>query len=87
MRVVSPDIGFPEVTLAEEQLEYMAMTAALVPHDDGTVGVVSRWRLSDEDLEALASGSDLYLVLLTADGSAQPVHLTVGNPYADAGTP
>lgn len=80
MRPVSPDIGCPEVSLAQGQPEYFELTAAVVPYADGTVGVVTRWRLDPEELEKLARGSDLYLVLLTADGRPQPVLLSVGAP-------
>lgn len=85
MKPVAPDIGFPEVSLAKDQPEYLTLTAAQVPHDDGTVGVVTRWRLTDEECAQLVLGADLYLVLLTADGQPQPVVLTVGNPYEGGG--
>lgn len=81
MRPVRPDIGHPEVELAKDQPEYLQLPAALVKHDDGTVGVVTRWRLDPEEWMQLALGKDLYLCLLTADGTPQPVLLSVGNPY------
>lgn len=87
MRAVAPRIGYPEVTLAEEQEEYFALTAAKVPYDDGSIGVVTRWRLSSEEREKVARGEDLYLVLMTGDGRPQPVLLSVGDPHADARTP
>lgn len=80
MRPVAPDIGFPEVSLARDQEQYFELTAAVIPYDDGSVGVVTRWRLTDEELAKLHAGSDVYLVILTADGRPQPVALSIGAP-------
>lgn len=56
MRPVSPDIGFPEVALARDQPEYFELTAAVIPYDDGRVGIVTRWRLTDEFLLSCIPG-------------------------------
>lgn len=81
MRAVAPRIGYPEVTLAEEQEEYFALTAAMVPYDDGSIGVCTRWRLTPEERQRVARGEDLCLILLTTDGRPQPVVLSIGDPH------
>lgn len=86
MRSVAPRIGYPEVTLAEDQHEFYALTAALVPYEDGTVGVATRWRLSDDERSAIAGGEDVFLILQTADGRPQPVAISVGNPFKEEGS-
>lgn len=81
MRAIAPRLGeLPEVHLAEDQEEYATLCVALVEFNDGSRGVVSRWRLDPEELEKLARGSDLYLLVLTHGLPMQPVHLTVGTP-------
>jgi len=78
VRPVSPDTGAPEVTLAEEQLEYAALVAAVYTWPDGDTFVLTRWRFSDEERERIANGEDLYLNTITHGKPFQPVRLTVG---------
>ena len=80
MRPVAPRLGLPEVTLAEEQPEYAPITVAGFLDEDGRPGVISRWRLTDEERAQVAAGADLYLSLFTFGQPMQPVHLEVGRP-------
>lgn len=80
MRAVAPRVGMPEVTIAANQDEYLELTGAVVTYEDGSVGVVTRWRLSEVEKFAIARGEDLYLTLLTGGGPMQPVCLEVGPP-------
>ena len=56
MYMVAPRIeGLEEITIAEDQLEYKTLTAAVFadPDDDpdypGARGVLTRWRVTDEE--------------------------------------
>lgn len=80
MRPVAPRVGLPEVTLAEDQHEYLALTACPVIFSDGTSAMLTRWRLDDAERAKIAAGEDLYLCALTFGGPVQPVALTVGAP-------
>ena len=81
MRSISPRIdGCDEVTVAEEQLEYKALTAAQIRYTDGSRGLMTRWRLTPEEREAIANGADLYLGILTMGKPLQPISLEVGRP-------
>ena len=80
MRQVAPRTGAPEITIAEEQAEYQPITVAPYRFTDGSSGLLSRWRLSDDERAAIAAGEDLYLFLLTFGTPMQPVQLTVGPP-------
>ncbi|MDI7267494.1 MAG: hypothetical protein QME96_05825 [Myxococcota bacterium] len=80
MRTVAPRVGFPEIMLAENQPEYLTTCAAVITYDDGSVGVMTRWRLTDEERQRIAAGEDLYLTLLTFGRPMQPIMLEVGHP-------
>lgn len=84
MRMVSPDIGLPEVTLAQDQHEYIELTASVLHFNDGSQGLLTRWRLSEEEKQRLVDGEDLFVTLLTFGQPMQPVHISVGRPdYLD----
>lgn len=80
MRTVSPKLGLPEITLAEEQKEYIPVRVAVVKYEDGNEGVILRWELGDDDRARIAAGEDLYMGLLTFGKPMQPVSLEVGRP-------
>lgn len=80
MRPVAPRVGLPEVTLAEEQAEYAPVTVAVVTYEDGTQGLMTRWRPTEDERALIAAGADLYLTLLTFGRPMQPIHLKVGRP-------
>ena len=78
MRPVAPRTGAPEVTIAEEQEEYMPITAGVYEYGNGTRALLTRWRLDDDERARIAAGEDLYLMLLTFGRPMQPVSLRVG---------
>ena len=80
MRSVAPRVGFPETTLAENQLEYVPLTVAHMTYEDGTRGILTRWKFTDEERAAIAAGADLYLGLLTFGQPMQPINIEVGRP-------
>lgn len=78
MRAIAPRTGAPEITLAEDQIEYSPITAGVYENADGSRALLTRWRLTDDERAAIADGEDLYLMLLTFGRPMQPVALRVG---------
>jgi hypothetical protein len=78
--MVSPNVGLPEVTVAEDQHDYLALTAAVVEWRDGSRGILTRWRLTDDERRRIAGGEDLYVTLLTFGQPMQPLGIDVGTP-------
>jgi hypothetical protein len=83
--MVRPKLDVRQVTIAEEQQEYLPVTAALVSNPEYPTrpgrdhnSVVLAFRPSTEERARIAAGEDLYLSLLTFGGSMQPVILSVG---------
>jgi hypothetical protein len=68
MRPIAPRIyGAEEVTIAEEQHEYLPITAAIVHGEDGTVSRVCRWAFTDAEREEIFfKGADLFFVTLAS---------------------
>jgi hypothetical protein len=62
MRPVAPRIpGTAEVTIAEDQLEFMPITAALVVNEDKSMTRVCRWTFTDEERSRIfLQGADIY---------------------------
>lgn len=79
MRPVSPNTGAPEITVAENQHEYLTITAAVYEWSDGRKGLLTRWHLTDEDKTRIANGEDVYLMMLTFGKPMQPVKIQVGS--------
>ena len=84
MRMVSPRTGAPEVTIAEDQLEYKPIVCAVYryPEDDGDFpGVrflLSRFTFTPEERSRIAAGEDLYIAHITGYGPLQPLAPQVG---------
>lgn len=80
MHMVAPRTGAPEVTIAENQVEYKPVVAALYVHPQfGNAPVLlTRWRLNDEDRRRIAEGGDLYISLMTFGHPMQPITVQVG---------
>lgn len=84
MRMVAPRTGAPEVTVAEDQLEYKPLTVAVYRNPDdatdhaGVRFLLSRWRLSKEERQKVAHGEDIVIIHLTGDGPLQPLSVQVG---------
>ncbi len=81
-RCVAPRIeGLDEVMIAEEQEEYLTICAAICPYETGEHGIITRWRLTEEERQRVMDGEDIYLNILTRErGSMPPVCLDVGVP-------
>ena len=79
-RAIAPRVGCPEIMLAEEQEDYLTVCVAMVAYNDGTVGAMTRWVLSDEERAQVAAGEDVYLTLLTFGQPMQPITLEIGRP-------
>jgi len=80
MRAIAPRIdGSDEITIAEEQLEYAPIVAALVRYRDGQVHRVCRWTFSPEERRRIADGEDVYFGT-PAGIPLTPHYLQVGFP-------
>lgn len=80
MRPVSPDIGWPEAVAGENELEHSPLPVAFVEHPEGMQSVVSRWRLTPEEREAVAVGADLFVTVLRPRSPlVQPLYVRVGS--------
>lgn len=63
-----------EVTYAKEQPEY-----APLPVIRNSTGVVlSRWKLTDAEREAVANGADVFLSIWTFNQPLQPLRVEIG---------
>ena len=74
MRMVAPRTGAPEVTIAEDQTDYMPLVAAR--YDDGVL--LTRWRMDDAERARVAAGEDVYLAVMTFGKPLQPISMQVG---------
>lgn len=80
MRPIAPRIdGLPELTIAEDQHDYMPITAAIVEYSDGVHVRVCRWTFTPEEREQVAAGADLYFAT-NARIPLMPHSFTVGFP-------
>lgn len=75
-----PGLEDEEVQLAQDQAEYLETPALPVAFSDGSMGILTRWRFSPEELALLAGGADLFLLTMTFGKPFQPVLLTAGMP-------
>lgn len=64
-----------EVVLGKGQEEYIELPAVYL--DNERMPMVTRWRLSDKEREAVTAGADIVMTQLTFRGNFQPVHLQV----------
>jgi hypothetical protein len=76
---VMPGSGPIELILAKNQEQYTALPVVYTA-DNAALPMVSRWRLSDEEREAITNGGDIILTQLTFRNPFQPVHLQVCGP-------
>lgn len=65
--------GSRAIVIAEHQDEFMDLPSVCTP--DGKI--ITRWRLTEEEREALLSGQDVFLTIWSG-GAIQPVYLSVG---------
>lgn len=72
----------PEIVLAKDQPEYLPLPVVVV-NSIGPTTVVTRWELSDEDREAVASGGTLWLETYTFGEDYQPIRPTFVEPFGE----
>lgn len=66
MRPIAPRlVGYDEITVAEDQPEYMPLAACILaatflPHADGSATRVCRWTFTPEERKQVAAGADIY---------------------------
>lgn len=84
MKPVSPVlIGYEnnllEKRIAENQAQYQTLPALPIESElPGTI--LTRWEISDEELETLRETRSVYLYVATFNQPLQPVYLTVKTP-------
>lgn len=80
MRMIAPRTGAHEITLAEDQLEYKPLVAAVYVRPDfgNAPMLLTRWTFTEEERAAIAAGEDLYLGVLTFGQPLQPLSVQVG---------
>lgn len=78
MRPIAPRTGAHEVTVAEEQEEYMPITVARYQFSDGVRGTLTRWTFTDAERRAVAAGEDIYVMQLDGGGPMTPLSVQVG---------
>ena len=79
MRMIAPRTGAPEISVAENQPEYLTLTAALYSTPEGARALLTRWRPTPEEREQIFLGDvDIYLLQIIGEGKMQPVSLQVG---------
>lgn len=78
MYMVAPRTGAPEITVAENQLEYRPLVAGVYQDPAGSVMLLTRWRLDLAARHAVARGADVYLMQVTFGQPMQPVQIQVG---------
>lgn len=67
-----------EIILGRKQPQYIPLPAVYL--DTPSRPMITRWRLSDEQREAVANGADVILQQLTFGEDFQPVNLQVVLP-------
>ena len=67
-----------EVVLGKGQPQYETLPAVYL--DTRAYPMITRWRLSDEERAAIASGADVVLQQLTFRNPFQPVNLQIVMP-------
>ena len=78
MRMVAPRTGADEITIAEDQLEYRPLVAAVYQTPEGVPVLLTRWRLTDAERARVLAGDDLYLSVMTFGKPLQPLGMQVG---------
>lgn len=73
MRPVAPRVdGIDEETIGGNNEQYLAITVGLAPTDSGGSAFVTRWRLSDEDRDAILRGEDIFITQMHARWIGDP---------------
>jgi hypothetical protein len=69
----------PLLVTSEDQRHAQDLPAAMTPAGE----LVSRWRLTDDERQAIAAGADIYLFVRNFGQPVQPVKLVTGDPALD----
>jgi hypothetical protein len=79
MRAVAPRTGAPEVTIAEDQPEYLPVTVAIYDHGNHRT-LLCRFTFTAEERAEIAAGADLYVGQLNFPHSPgmTPINVRVG---------
>lgn len=72
--VLTPEYVDQEVVYAKDQPQYRPLP--VLRNSQGVL--LSRWKLSDEEREAIAAGADLFLYNWTFNQALQPVRIEIG---------
>lgn len=78
MRPIAPRTGAPEVTISEEQEEYMPVTVAVYRYDDGSRCFLTRWTLTPDERKRIAAGEDFYVGQLNFGAPMTPLIVQCG---------
>lgn len=80
-----PGLEASEIVIARDQPEYIPLPALPLdfPVEGGTAfGVLTRWRLTDEEREAISNGADLWVSLITFGQPMQPIRIETTCPVS-----
>ncbi len=81
-RPVVKDLERHEIVMAKDQPEYNPLR--VLPARTNTGERLSRWTLTPEQRQAVASGADIFVELLTFNNPMQPIRIGVAfEPDAD----
>lgn len=75
---VCPGSAAIEIVIGKGQPEYNELIVLYL--DTPSLPMISRWRLTKEERDAIAAGADIVLTQLTFHHPFQPVHLQVSYP-------
>ena len=75
---VMPGSAAIEIVLGKDQPEYIPLPAVYL--DAPTRPMITRWRLTDDERQAIAEGADVVMTQLTFWNRFQPVHIQVTHP-------
>jgi len=83
VRMIAPKLDAPQISVGENQHEFLTITAAMVAHPDfdapgGMNTLVYCYRLEEHKRARIAAGEDLYVSLLTFGKPVQPIIVCVG---------
>lgn len=77
MRAVAPRTGHREVTFAEDQEEYQPITVAVREYAD-CLGLITRWKPTEEERARIAAGEDIYIEQLSFNNRMTPLTVRCG---------
>ena len=80
MRPIAPRTGHREITIAEDQVEYKPITAAVAEMESGNGhALILRFTFTPEERQQLAAGADVYFCQVYPNGGPMtPVQARVG---------